>query len=156
MIRGKRTDFILKQFKRKSKKILKRDLFTEFFYLNKERNIIEFLETNQITNVNTFFKEFLSDDLKPFVNVKIYNDCEEEIKTWYYKDENLLLVIDVKWGFKTQEISTEICIDNFLITIIDDKKRVLKSIDYNLLNDFVISFLTLKAKEISEIYKKLN
>ena len=39
MERGKTTSFILKQFKRKTKRVLKKDEFSEFFYFNKDRKV---------------------------------------------------------------------------------------------------------------------
>lgn len=156
MERGDKTKFILKQFKKKSKKLINKDYFTEFFYLNKNRKVIEFI-TNQDEEliIETFFKKFIPEDFKEFVKLKILNDSEEEIKNWYYTDENLVFVIAINWGFKKQELSIDIDIDNFIITVIDEKGNVMKNIDYTLLNDHLISFLTTQARNLAETYRKI-
>ena len=157
MQRGKKTNFILRQFKRKSKKIVNKDYFTEFFYHNKEREIIEFLkDSNEKLIINTFFKKFIPDEFKEFVNIKIYNMNEEEVRLWYYSQEDLILVINVNWGIKKQEISIGIDIENFEITIIDDKENVSKKIDYLMFNDYIISFLTIQARNLAETFKKIT
>jgi hypothetical protein len=157
MERGKKTGFILRQFKRKSKKYVNKDFFTEFFYLNKGRSVIEFLETNSKKLViEEFFKEFLPNDLKSFVSLRLLNDMEEKIKTWYYNDENLILVISINWGFKKQEISIDIDMENFIISIIDDKQKVVRDIDYAFFNDYLISFLTLQARTLAQSYDILS
>lgn len=156
MERGKKTNFILRQFRKKSKQIINKDLFTEFFYLNKDRRVIEFLAQDDKLSIELFFRKFLSDDFKDFVKLKILNDVEEEIKTWYYDTENLVLVLDVNWGFKRQEISVDVSIENFVITVIDDKGQLLREVDYVLLNDYLISFLTLQARNLSAIYESLS
>lgn len=157
MERGKKTNFILRQFKRKSKRIIQKDLFTEFFYLNRERQVVEFLPNeNKGLVIQDFFKQFLAEEFRDFVDLKILNDCEEEIKTWYYDQENLILVLKVNWGFKKQEISLDINIENFFITIIDESEKIIRKIDYVLLNDHMISFLTLQARTLSQIFEKLS
>jgi len=157
MQRGKKTNFILRQFKRKSKKIVNKDYFTEFFYHNKEREIIEFLkDSNGNFIMDSFFKKFIPDEFKEFINVKVYNMNEEEIKLWYYTQEDLVFVINVNWGIKKQEISIEIDIENFEITIIDDKENVSKKIDYVMFNDYLISFLTLQARNLAEAFNKIT
>jgi hypothetical protein len=156
MERGKSTDFILKQFRKKSKRLVNKDLFTEFFYLNRERSVIEFLTNGGDLLVNQFFKEFLPSEFRSFASVKIHNDSEEEVKTWYYEEENLILIIDVNWGFKKQEISIEIDIEQFEISVIDEHGEMIKSIDYILLNDYLISFLTLQARNLSQTFEILQ
>ena len=156
MERGKNTDFILKQFRKKSKRLVNKDLFTEFFYLNRERSVIEFLKQNDELVLNTFFKEFLANDFKNFASVKIHNDSEEPVKTWYFEEENLVLIIDVNWGFKKQEISIEIDMDQFEISVVDEDGQMLKSVDYVLFNDYLISFLTLQARNLSQTFEVLN
>jgi len=156
MERGKKTNFILRQFKRKSKKLIKKDFFTEFFYLNRERHVVEFLPQNEILTVEYFFKEFLPVEFRDFVEIKILNDQEEEIKTWYFDNENLVLLVRVNWGFKKQEISVDIGIENFIVTAIDENNKVLRDVDYVLLNDYFISFLTIQARTLAQTYKKLG
>ena len=96
MERGKSTNFILRQFRRKSKRVVHKDLFTEFFYLNKGRRVIEFLKNeDKILSIESFFKEFMPQEFKDFVSVKILNDAEEEITSWYYDEENLTIVIKI-------------------------------------------------------------
>ena len=155
MERGTSTDFILKQFRKKAKRAIKKDLFTEFFYLNRERRVIEFLNHNDILAMNNFFKEFLPQEFREFINIKILNDSEEEIKTWYYTEEDLVLVIEVNWGIKKQEISIEVDIELFNVSIIDQDQNILKSIDYEMLNDYFISFLTLQARNLARTFETL-
>ena len=155
MERGKRTDFILKQFRRKSKRIVHKDFFTEFFYLNRERRVVEFLTQDHELTMEHFFKQFLPEEFRAFVQLKILNDVEEEVKTWYYENENLALVILVNWGFKKQEISIDVSIDNFIVTALDEKGQNVRQVDYVLLNDYLISFLTLQARHLSETFENL-
>lgn len=156
MERGKKTSFILRQFKKKSKRIVHKDYFTEFFYLNKERGVIEFLTQNDKLVAQEFLKHFLPDEFKNFVTVKFLNDIEEEIKTWYFEQETLVVVLEVNWGFKKQEISVDVNIENFMITVIDDKEQIMREIDYTMLNDYLISFFTLQARNLSEIFEKIS
>jgi hypothetical protein len=157
MERGEKTNFIIRQFKRKAKKIVYKDYFTEIFYLNKSRSVIEFLkdETGNYV-VEVFFKEFIPNEFKEFISLKILNDSEEEIKNWYYDDENLIILISINWGFKKEEITLELDISNFIITKIDNFGIVKREINYKLLNDHIISFLTLTARELSEKFEHLT
>ena len=155
MERGNTTDFILKQFRKKTKRIIKKDLYTEFFYLNRSRRVIEFLEHENSLAMNTFFREFLPKEFRDFVHVKVYNDSEESVKTWYYDEENLVVVIQVNWGKKQQEISIDIDIDLFKVTIIDQDQNDVKSIDYVMFNDYLISFLTLQARNLAQTFEVL-
>ncbi len=156
MERGKKTSFILRQFKRKSKKLISKEFFTEFFYLNRERRVIEFLSINKVLAVEHFFKEFLPTEFRDFVEIEILNDIEEKINTWYFNNENLVILLKVNWGFKKQEISVDIAIENFIVTVIDENNQVLRDVDYVLLNDYFISFLTIQARNLAETYKKLK
>ena len=159
MERGKKTSFILRQFRKKNKRTINKDLFTEFFYLNRDRKVIEFLPEAEKEGkfiVESFFKKFLARELRTFVEVKILNDVEEEIKNWYYEDENLVLLIKINWGFKKQEISLDVCIENFVVTILDDSDSLIRKVDYVMLNDHLISFLTLQARALSEVYENLT
>lgn len=156
MERGKKTGIILRQFRKKNKRIVHKDLFTEFFFLNKDRRIIEFLFQDEKLIIETFFKEFLPDEFKNFINVKIYNDMEEEIKTWYYDSENLVVAITVNWGFKRQEISVDINIENFVVNVVDEKGLIIRNIDYVMFNDYLISFLTLQARNLAQSYESLG
>lgn len=155
MERGKSTDFILKQFKKKSKRVVKKDLFTEFFYLNRERRVIEFLKHGNDLAMDIFFKEFIPAEFRQFVQVKVYNDMEEQIKTWFYDEENLVIVLEVNWGSKKQEISVDIDIENFAISIIDQNQHLTRSVDYVMFNDYLISFLTLQARNLAETFDVL-
>ncbi len=155
MERGKNTDFILKQFKKKSKRVIKKDLFTEFFYLNRERRVIEFLKHDGVLAMDKFFKEFIPNEFRPFVKVKVFNEVEEEIKTWFYNEENLVLVVEVNWGNKKQEISVDIDIENFALTIVDQNQVMTRSVDYIMFNDYLISFLTLQARNLAQTFDAL-
>lgn len=156
MERGKKTSFILRQFKKKSKRIVNKDIFTEFFYINRERRVVEFLLNDETLVIETFFKEFLPAEFRDFASIKVLNDVEEEIKTWYYDNETLVLVIEVNWGFKKQEMSVDIDIENFVVTVIDENGIITRDIDYFLLNDYVISFLTLQARSLAEAFDVLS
>ena len=156
MERGNTTDFILKQFRKKTKRLIKKDLYTEFFYLNRGRRVIEFLEHEKELSMNVFFKEFLPQEFRDFVKVKILNDSEEEVKTWYYDEEELVVAIEVNWGKKQQEISVDIDIDLFAITIVDQDQNMTKSIDYIMFNDYLISFLTLQARNLAQTFEVLS
>lgn len=156
MERGESTEFILKQFRKKTRRIINKDLFTEFFYLNRHRKVVEFLHHNKSPAMQIFLQEFLPSQFKSFVTLRILNDVEESISTWYYEEENITLSIAVNWGFKKQEISIDIDIENFMVTIIDDKENVIKSIDYVMLNDYIISFLTLQARNLAQTFEALS
>lgn len=156
MERDKKSTTILNQFKKKTKKIVNKDLFTEFFYLNKNRGVIEFLTQQDEILIESFFKKLLPEEFKEFVNIIILNDAEEEIRTWYYDSENLVIVIKINWGFKKQEISIDIDINNFLTTTIDDNHIVQENIDYILFNDFLISFLTNNAKNLAQTFELIT
>lgn len=156
MERGKKTSFILRQFKKKSKRIVNKDIFTEFFYINRERRVVEFLANEDILVIETFFKEFLPMEFRDFVKIKALNDIEEEIKTWYYDNETLVMVIEVNWGFKKQEMSVDIDVENFVVTVIDENGQITRDIDYFLLNDYVISFLTIQARTLAESFQILS
>ncbi len=155
MERGKKTSFILKQFKKKSKRVIHKDYFTEFFYLNRNREIIEFLRDDEgRLLLEVFFKEFIQEEFRDFIKIKILNDDENEITTWYYNNENLVIVIGINWGFKKQEISITIDIDNFEVLIIDDDK-IIESVDYTMFNDHLISFLTIQARKLAKLFDKM-
>ncbi len=156
MERGNNTDFILKQFRKKNKRILKKDLYTEFFYLNRERRVIEFLKHDDEFAMSIFFKEFLPQEFRSFVDLKVLNESEETISNWYYQEENLVLVVEVNWGNKKQEISIDIDIDSFVVSIIDQNQNLVRSIDYVLFNDHLISFLTLQARNLAKTFDYLS
>lgn len=156
MERGKTTNFILRQFKRKSKRILSKDSYTELFLVNKERDVVEFLTQDDNLVANLFFKEFLPNELKDFVEVKIHNEDEQPIKTWYYNDENLVLIISINWGKKQHEISIDIDIESFAVTYIDENKKSVIKLDYNLLSDHIISFLTIQARKLAKEFKLIT
>ena len=118
MERNEKTQSILRQFKKKSKRVVNNNIFTEFFYLNKDRRVIEFLAQDEDTLlIENFLKHFLPKDFRDFIKLKVLNDFEEETRIWYYDSENLVLVIEVNWGFKKQEISLAIAIDNLNIIV---------------------------------------
>jgi hypothetical protein len=155
MERGEKTSFILRQFRKKSKRVINKDYFTEFFYLNRDRRVVEFLKQNDKLVVEEFFRQFLPEEFRNFVQVKILNDIEEEINTWFYEQETLVVLLKVNWGFKKQEISIDINIENFMITIIDENEQLIREIDYTLLNDHIISFLTLQARNLAQIFERI-
>ncbi len=156
MERTEYTNSILRQFRKKSKRLVNKDLFTEFFYLNKNRRVIEFLVSEDDLVVETFLKSFLPHEFRDFVKVKILNDEEEEIKNWFYDDEDLVLVLEVNWGIKKQEISLDVDIENFSVAVIDEEGLVLKEIDYVLFNEFLISFFTIQAQNLAQSFDKLS
>ncbi|MCA9495601.1 MAG: hypothetical protein KC589_01550 [Nanoarchaeota archaeon] len=156
MERGKTTSFILKQFKRKTKRVLKKDEFSEFFYFNKDRKVIEFLSHDDTLSIENFFKAFLPVEFRDFVSVKIMNDHEEKISTWYYNDEDLVVILSVNWGVRKQEISVDVSIDNFVVTSIGEDGTVARDIDYILFNDYIISFFTIQARNLAKTFEKIS
>jgi hypothetical protein len=155
MERADKTNSILRQFKKKSKRVMNKDFFTEFFYLNRHRRAIEFLFEDDNLILEDFLKKFLPVDFQEFVELKLLNDSEEEIRTWYYDNENLVLVLNVNWGFRKEEISIDVDIDNFCITSINEEGFAFKQIDYYLLNEFIISFITNQAKNLSKTFENI-
>jgi hypothetical protein len=157
MERGKKTSFILRQFRRKSKRVVNKDLFTEFFYLNRSRRVIEFLsDYNKCLHIENFFKEFLPNEFKDFVKLKILNDSEEQINTWYYDEENLVIVVSVNWGFKKQEISIDLNIENFVVTSINEDGKIIRDVDYTLFNDYLISFLSIQSRTLAQSFEIIS
>ncbi len=158
MERGKNTDFILRQFKKKSKRAINKDFFTEFFYLNRSRGVIEILQSESCESyqMEVFFKEFIPDEFRDFIYLKVLNENEEEVKHWYFDSEKLVLAIGINWGFKKEEISVDINIENFEITKISEDGFIIKDIDYTMLNDYFISFLTIQARKLAKSFKNLS
>lgn len=154
--KDKKTNHVLRQLKKKMKKNVEKDFFTEFFYLNKERKIIEFLSQENNLYLEEFFKEFVPTEFREFVSITLLNDVEEDIKTWYFEEENLILMITINWGKKKQEISTELNIENFIVTSVSDDGNIIKEIDYTLFNEFLISFLKRQASQLSRTYQILS
>ena len=154
MNRGEKTEFILRQLKKKNKRLVNKDLFTEFFYLNRNRKAIEFLESNGTLVMEDFLKKFLPSEFREFVSVVILNEDEDEINTWYYDCEDLIIILKVNWGFKKQEISFDVNVENFIVTIIDD--TVTRTVDYVMFNDYLISLMTHQARSLSEIYRSIS
>ena len=157
MQREKKVNYILRQFKKKSKKIINKDYFTEFFYINENREVIEFLrDNNRNLIIDIFFKKFLPEEFSNFVNIKIMNFNDEEVNLWYYSEENLILLIEVNWGFKKQEISIDLDIENFEVRVVEDDEEISRKIDYTFFNEYLISFLTIQARNLAEIYNKIS
>jgi len=147
---------ILKKFKKKSIRTLKKETYTEFFYLNKSRRVIEFLvDENDELLLNKFFKEFLPREIKDFCDLELFVDDEEEIRSWYYEDENLILKIIIKWGINIQEIFTEVDIDNFMVSLINNEDLLIKNIDIELFKNYLINFVINQAESISKSYHKI-
>jgi hypothetical protein len=156
MEKQKKTESLLRNFKRKTKKIVKKDLFTEFFFINKNRKIIEFLSLNETLLIESFFKQLIPKEFSPFTSLKILNEFEEEVTTWYFEEEIISLVIFVNWGFKKQEISIDLDIEPFIIKLINDNENLVEDIDYNILNNYIIGFITNQAENLSKCFSKLN
>ncbi|MFW6285576.1 MAG: hypothetical protein ACOC16_00225 [Nanoarchaeota archaeon] len=155
MERTDKTNSILRQFKKKSKRVINKDFFTEFFYLNRHRRAIEFLFNQDELILEEFLKKFLPLEFQDFVELKLLNDSEEEIRTWYYDNENLVLVLKINWGFRKEEISIDVDIENFCVTSINEEGFVFKQIDYYLLNEFIISFITNQANNLSKTFENI-
>lgn len=130
-------------------------MFTEFFYVNEDRQVIEFLKDKDMFIMEAFFKNFLPAELREFSTIRIYNDSEEEIRQWFYESENVVIAIRISWGFKKQEMYVEIDAENFYVNALSEEGELVKNIDPSLLNDYLISFLTGQAKTISTLYKAL-
>jgi hypothetical protein len=156
MERTKSTSSVLRQFRKKSRRVLNKDLYTEFFYLNRNRKVVEFLVDGENLLISDFFKEFLPIDFRDFVSVELHNDSEESINTWFFDVEDLVIVVKIDWGFRKEEISIDIDIDNFVVTSVDENGSAFQQVDYRLLNEFIISFLINQAKILSETYEKIS
>ena len=156
MERTKSTSSVLRQFRKKSRRVLNKDLYTEFFYLNRNRKVVEFLVDGENLLISDFFKEFLPFDFRDFVSVELHNDEEEKINAWFFDMEDLVIVIKIDWGFRKEEVSIDVDIDNFVVTSVDEKGNALQQVDYRLLNEFIISFLTNQAKVLSESYDRIS
>ena len=152
----KKEKLILGKIRKKSKKIIEKQVFTEFFFINKNRKVIEFLKDNNETNLEFFFKNLIKEEFRPFVKLKIYNCSEEEIETWYYDEENLVLAIEINFGKKKQQNSIEININNFVLTSLDNWENSIIFIDFKLLNNFLITFLKSESEKISRVFNKLK
>ena len=152
----KKEKLILGKIRKKSKKIIEKQVFTEFFFINKNRKVIEFLKDNNETNLEFFFKNLIKEEFRSFVKLKIYNCSEEEIETWYYDEENLVLAIEINFGKKKQQNSIEININNFVLTSLDNWENSIIFIDFKLLNNFLITFLKSESEKISRVFNKLK
>ncbi len=147
---------LLKKFKKKSKRTLKKEIFTEFFFLNKNRKVIEFLlDESENLLLNNFFKELLPKEIKEFCELKLVSD-DEEVKTWYYDDENLIIKIDILWGINKQEMFLELDIDNFTINNIKNESFLFKYVDVDLLRNYLINFVINVSKKISKDYNAIK
>lgn len=156
MERTKSTNSVLRQFRKKSKRVLNKDLYTEFFYLNRNRKVIEFLSSGESLLIDDFFKEFVPEDFRDFVSVEVHNDSEEKINSWFFDIEDMVIVIKIDWGFRKEELSVDVDIDNFIVTSVDEKGNAFQQVDYRLLNEFIISFLINQSKILSESYDKIS
>jgi hypothetical protein len=155
MERTKNTTSVLRQFRKKSRRVLNKDLYTEFFYLNRNRKVVEFLADGENLLISDFFKEFLPIDFRDFVSVELHNDDEDKINAWFFDMEDLVIVIKIDWGFRKEEVSIDVDIDNFVVTSVDGEGNSFQQVDYRLLNEFIISFLINQAKVLSESYEKI-
>ncbi len=153
----KKVNDLLRRLRKKSKKALLLNTYTEFFAINTRRKVIEFLTNNRDELLyNVFFKEFLPREIKDFCNLRIVNDVGEEIRNWYYDDENLLIKVDINWGFGKQEIAIEIDVDNFCVSLFKDEEVVARNVDIELLSEFLVSFAVLQAEKIAITYNKIG
>lgn len=132
-----------------------KNLFTEFFYFNEDRKVIEFLSNDSVLLIEHFFKESIPKNFREFIEIVILNESEESVKTWFYDTENIDIIIKVNWGFEQQEISLELDVESFYVMVINNSKSFVKNIDIILLNDFIISFLTNQAKSLSQSFDLL-
>jgi len=146
---------ILKKFKKKSLKSIKKETYTEFFYLNKSRRVLEFLvdEKDELL-LNKFFKEFLPTEIREFCDLELLVD-DEEVRSWYYEDENLILKIVIKWGVNSQEIFVEVDIENFMVSLVNNEDFLVKNIDVDLFKNYLINFLINQTESLSKSYQKI-
>lgn len=147
---------LLRKFKKKSKKILSKDKYTEFFIINTQRQVIEFVcDEEEKLLISSFFEEFLPNEFKDFCKLSIVNEMNEEISKWYYDEEDLSIKMSINWGTNKQEISSIIDIENFFITLSANEEVYARSIDIDLLNNYIVNLVTTQAMHISKIYKKV-
>lgn len=150
-------DYSLKKIRRKAQKAVKNQQFTEFFVLNKQRKVIEFLLTTDNRNLlDIFFKNLVPEELKDFVSVKLRDDSEEIINHWYFEKEVLVIVLSIDWGDNKQDISIELDSEQFEMLILNSSGLNIKVLDYKLLNDFLINFLKRQAESVTKTFNELK
>lgn len=153
----RKLDSLLRKYKRKTKKSLRKETYTEFFYVNTHRKVIEFLsDENEELLLNKFLKEFLPSEIKEFCELGLFNEMDEEIKNWYYENETLIIKIQVKWGFSTQDLVLDIDIENFYVNLYKNGELSGKNIDIELLNNFLINYIISQSENISKIYDSIK
>jgi len=126
--------------------------FTEFFLINEERKVIEFLKEKNELLMSKFLKELLPRELEPFCYVKLLDDCGEEINCWYYEEESILLNVSVISGQENFELSIELDIELFMISVYMDDIICMKNVDVELFSNYLINFLSIQAKHLSKLY----
>lgn len=148
----------LKKSHQRAKKAIHNQRFTEFFVMNEQRKVIEFLlTTKDKLLLEYYFLELLPDELRSFATLEIKNEAEENITHWYFNDELIVLLFKIDWGNSKQEISVEIDSEQFeaLITSKDSSFGV-RFFDYRLCNEFLKSVIKSQADMISSSFEDLK
>lgn len=148
----------LKKSQQKAKKAVLNQRFTEFFVMNEQRKVIEFLLTTKDKLIlEYYFLNLLPEELRQFASLEIKNESEENINHWYFNDELIILLFKVDWGNSKQEISMEIDSEQFevLITNVDSLFGV-RYFDYKLCNEFLKNVIKSQANMISKSFEDLK
>lgn len=147
----------LKKSKQEAKKAMLNQQFTEFFVLNEQRKVIEFLVTsNNTTLLEYYFKQLLPEELRDFVTLQIQSESDEVITHWYFNEEVISLLFTIDWGDSKQEIFLEIDSEQFEMLITNQNGFGVRVFDYKLCNEFIKQVIKSQAKIIIDSYEELK
>lgn len=147
----------LKKSQQKAKKAIQNQRFTEFFVMNEQRKVIEFLLTTKDNLLLEFyFLELLPEELRDFATLEIKNEAEENINHWYFNDELIVLLFRIDWGDSKQEISMEIDSEQFEVLITNMESIGIRYFDYKLCNEFLKNVVKSQADMISNSFNDLK
>ena len=158
MVSNNNFESTLKKSQQKAKKAIQNQRFTEFFVMNEQRKVIEFLLTTKDNLLlEYYFLNLLPEELREFASLEIKNEAEENINHWYFNDELIILLFKIDWGDNKQEISMEIDSEQFE-TLITNKESVfgIRFFDYKLCNEFLKSVIKSQAYMISKSFEDLK
>ena len=150
-------DSTLKKVKQKAQKAIRNRDFTEFFVLNKQRKVIEFLLTTQEKLLLEFYlHSLIPEEMREFVHLELRNEEEEKIIHWYFDEELVIFVLHIDWGDNKQEISIEVDSEQFEVLVANSGDLGIRILDYKMLNDFMVSFIRKQAEMISNTFNSIK
>ena len=150
-------DSALKKLKAQAKKSINKQNITDFFVLNKQRKVIEFLLTTEEQLLLTYYlKSLVPEELVNFIDLRLKNELEEEIVHWYFEEEIIIVEISIDWGNQKQTISIEVDTEQFEMLIEYDSSLQVKALDYTMLSDFLSQFVQRQAKMITEVFEGIK